>query len=121
MANIDVTELFSDPDFVDPMTVISRVPMVDSLGQNRLTETSVSSFGSIQPLSGDTVNRIPEALRNENVRSFYFKGVIVTSAPGEYPSIIVFRGKRYQVRHVFDWTNWGQGFTKGLCVAEVPS
>lgn len=121
MALVDVTELLSDPDFIDPMQVITRVPSIDSLGQQSLAETVLSTVGSIQPASGNELSRIPEALRVANMSSFWFKGEIIATAPGKYPSILVFKGMRFEVKNVFDWTNWGQGWTEGLCVGEKPA
>lgn len=121
MAEIDVSELLSDPDFVDPIDVVTRTPSVNYLGENVIRESILSTFGSVQPAAGEVVQRLPEALRVENVSSFFFKGLIVTTATGEYSSVLVFKGKRYQVRHVFNYSNWGAGWTEGACVAEVPS
>lgn len=121
MAQIDVTELFTDPDFVDQMSVITRSPSVSTLGENFMKEDTVRSVGSIQPISGDTVNKLPEAMRNENLLSFWFKGDIITTAPCKYSSVLVFRNQRFQVRHVFNWSNWGQGWCEGACIAEVPA
>ena len=121
MAQIDVSDLLSDPDFIDTMSLISRVPSISSYGEQTLADTTLVSVGSIQPVSGATLKKLPEALQNENVRSFWFKGTIVATAPGQYPSVLSFQGNRFQVRHVFDWTNWGAGWTEGACVAEVPA
>ncbi len=121
MAQIDVTELFTDPDFVDAMSLITRHPMVNTKGENFMNEVVLDSVGSVQPASGKTISRLPEALRVADVSSFWFKGEIVTSALNKYPSIIVFKGKRYQVLQVDDWTNWGQGWCEGVCVAEKPA
>ncbi len=116
---LDTTELLTDPDFVDRLQLVTRVPAINSFGENTLTESCIDSVGSVQPASGKVIQRLPEALRLMNLSSFWFKGVIVTSAPGKYSSIIVFRGMRFQVQHVFDWSNWGQGWCEGVCVAEV--
>lgn len=121
MAQVDVTELFTDPDFVDVMSIADRVSFVDSLGQNVLTEKVTTSVGSVQPASGRAIQRLPEALRVANMTSFWFKGLIVASSPGKYTSQLVFKGQRYNVVTVFDWTNFGQGWCEGLCVAEAPA
>lgn len=121
MAQINVTELLSDPDFVDVIQLVTRVPQVNSLGENVLTSSTVNSVGSVQPASGRAVNRLPEAMRVANVSSFWFKGTIVASAPGKYSSVLVFKGTRYQVQTVMDWTNWGEGWCEGTCIAEVPA
>lgn len=121
MAQIDTSELLTDPDFVDAMLLVDRKPSINLLGENILSECLVNSVGSVQPASGRVIQRLPEALRVANVSSFWFKGAIVASAPGKYSSILLFKGNRYQVQLVFDWTNWGAGWTEGTCVAEVPS
>jgi hypothetical protein len=121
MAQIDVSELLHDPDFVDKMTVITRTPIINSKGQNKLTECPFESVGSVQPASGRTISKLPDEFRVANVSSFWFKGKIIASAPGKYSSIIVFRGQRFQVQTVFDWTNFGAGWCEGTCTAEVPA
>lgn len=121
MANVDVTNLLVDPDFVDKICVITRSTRVDSLGQNQVIETPLNTVGSVQPASGKALKRLPEALQLENMSSFWFKGEIIATADGLYPSILVFKGRRFQVKNVFDWSNFGEGYTEGLCVAEKPS
>jgi hypothetical protein len=92
---------------------------VNGLGENVVTEDSVKSYGTVQPASGKTLQRLPDALRVANVSSFWFKGEILPA--GKYPSILVFCGKRYQVQQIFDWNNWGGGWTEGICVVETPT
>jgi cytoplasmic iron level regulating protein YaaA (DUF328/UPF0246 family) len=121
MAEIDVSELLTDPDFVDVMTLVTRFPLTTTLGENIMTEQTFESVGSVQPADYRTLQRIPEALRNENISSFWFKGKIISTEDGKYSSIIVFKGQRYQVLKVADWSNWGQGYCEGICVAEKPS
>lgn len=121
MAQLDVAEILLDPLFVDQMTLINRVSRVNGLGENIVTEQCIDSFGSVQPASGRTVQRLPDEFRVANVASFWFKGEIIASSPGKYSSILVFRGRRYQVQLVFDWMNFGEGWCEGVCVAEVPA
>ncbi len=121
MALIDVSELMTDPDFVDPISVITRVPAINSLGEMSMTETVLQSVGSVQPADWKTVQKLPEGMRVANVASFWFKGKIIATEPGKYSSILVFNGVRYQVQTVADWSNFGEGYCEGTCVAEVPS
>ena len=121
MANVDVTELLSDPDFVDPIQVISRFPEVNALGENTFITSTLDTYGSVQPADFKTVQRLPEALRVVDVSSFFFKGQIVATAPGKYSSVLVFKGRRYNVMTVADYSNWGAGYTEGTCVAVTPS
>ena len=121
MAQIDVTELLSDPDFVDAMQVITRYPSVSTLGEVSFGMSVVNSVGCVQPADYKTVQKLPDSLQVEDVSSFWFKGAIIASAPGKYSSVIVFRGQRYQVQTVADYSNWGEGYSEGTCVVEVPA
>lgn len=104
---------------MDKVTLITRVSRINGLGENVITEQCLDSYGSVQPASGKTMQRLPEALRVANVSSFWFKGEILP--PDMYPSILVFGGRRFQVQSVLDWANWGAGWSEGTCVAEKPS
>lgn len=121
MANVDVSELLSDPDFVDPIQVITRFPRINSYGEQSVSESVIDTYGSVQPANYRTIQKLPEGMRVANVCSFFFKGRIVASEPGKYASVLVFRGERYQVQTVGDWSNFGNGYTEGTCVAEVPA
>lgn len=120
-AQIDVSQLLADPDFVDEICLVQRTPVVDNFGVNTLQEKSTKTIGSVQPASGKVIQRIPESLRVANMSSFWLKGTIVAGPSKQYTSILIFKGQRYQVQTVFDWSNFGEGYTEGVCVAEVPA
>lgn len=116
MALIDITDLLVDPDFVDPLALVHRVPTVNAMGENTLEETSVDTIGSVQPASGATLLRLPDAYRVPNVNSFWIKGEIISDGVDKYPDVIMYKGYAYEVQVVFDWTNWGPGWAEGTCV-----
>ena len=121
MGKIDVSELLADPDFVGPLTLIHRTPTVDQYGNNQLVEVGLQTNGSVQPASGKTLQRLPDALRVADVSSFWLKGKIVADGCNQYPDIIVFQKQRYAVQTVLDWTNWGEGWCEGTCIREKPT
>lgn len=121
MASIDITELLTDPDFVDRLTIINRASTVNDLGENVLTETPFQSVGSVQPADAKTIERLPEALQSGDVRSFWIKGEISSGGKNKYPDIILFHGKRFQVQTAAPWLNWGAGWSHGVCVDERPA
>ena len=121
MALIDVTELFADPDFVDPISIITRTSTVDTYGKNTVAETTVATLGSVQPASGRALSRLPESLRDPDFKSFWIRGSLPSTVGNNYPCILVHRGIRYAVQNVFDWTNWGSGWSEGLCISEAPT
>jgi hypothetical protein len=121
MGQIDVSDIMVDPDIVDPIVIIHRTPDTDQYGENRLKECGVNTFGSVQPVSGKTLQRLPEKFQVANVKSFWVKGMIVSDGSCKYPDIIVSKGVRYAVQMIFDWTNWGSGWTEGTAVQERPA
>jgi hypothetical protein len=124
MALIDLTELMIDPDFVDPIQILKRQASVNAYGENRVTETVVNTLGSVQPASGKTLMRLPEALRVQSVSQFWVKGLIISDGTGGgYPDVIVFKGLRYQVQSILDYFNWpsDHGWCEGVCIRERPA
>lgn len=121
MALIDVSDLLVDPDFMGPISLVHRVPTMNSMGENTLATTTVNTIGCVQPASGSVLQRLPDALRVQNVNSFWIKGEIIADGTNEYPDQIIFQGNTYEVQHVFDWTNWGRGFCEGVCVRSAVS
>lgn len=118
MAQVDVSDLLHDPDFVDEIQLVDRKSSANLLGENVLQEVCIKSVGSVQPASGKAINRLPEALRVANLMSFWFQGVITAAAPGKYTAQLVFKGQRFQVQTVMDWSSWGAGWCEGTCVAQ---
>lgn len=121
MAQLDVSELLLDPEFINTLTLIHRTSTVNSFGENVLVENSVVTIGSVQPANGKQIQRLPEALRLGDVRSFYIKMEILTDGASQYPDIILFQGKRFQVQVAPPWLNYGAGWNEGICIGEKPA
>lgn len=119
MALIDVSSVLLDPDFFDPVILIHRRPTVDLFGQNMLQEIPLNTTGTVQPASGKAIERLPDALRVGDIKSFWIQGTIVSDGRCAYPDIIVFRGSRFAVQMVFDWLNYGNGYSEGVCIREA--
>ena len=121
MGQIDITALFGDPDFVEGIAIIHRKPFIDTYGENKLIETSVATVGVVQPASGKTIARLPDAMKVLSLYSFWVKGEIIADGKCEYPDLIVFQGQRYAVQMIMDWMNWpsGGGWSEGLCIRQA--
>ncbi len=113
--------MMGDPDFVDKLVLVHRESAVSSKGQNILTERKCPTYGSIQPVDGKTLQRLPDDFRVANVMSFWLKGKIVSDGRDKYPDIIIHKNIRYQVQTVNDWSAWGEGWSEGTCVQEKPA
>lgn len=121
MALIDVSDVLLDPDFLDSLQLIHRTATVDNFGKTVLSEAAVSAVGSVQPANQKDIIRLPEAMRTRDVRGFWIKAPILADGASQYPDIIVYAGKRFQVISIEPWLNWGAGWNKGVCVEESPS
>jgi hypothetical protein len=121
MALIDVSDLLLDPDFINNVSLIHRTTVVNSFGKNELTETTFNTFGSVQPAPVKEIQRLPESLRMSDVRKFWIKAEILSDGDSQYPDIILFQGKRFQVINTEPWLNYGAGWNAGLCVWEKVS
>lgn len=121
MALIDVSDLLSDPDFIDPIIVIRRTSTTNSFGENVLFETEIQTFANVQPASTKQIMRLPEDLRMADVRSFYLRLEIVQDGTTDYPDILVFQGKRFEIQTAAPWLNYGSGWNEGVCVGQKPS
>lgn len=121
MALVDVSELLLDPDFVNTVSLIHRAATVSSQGKTQIVETTIETIGSVQPAPTKEIQRLPDALRMSDVRKFWIKAEILADGESQYPDIIVFQGKRFQIVNVETWLNFGLGWNAGLCVWEKPS
>jgi len=121
MGAVDVSDVVSDPDLIDSITIVHREPTISQYGENLLEERGVPTYGSVQPASGKTLERLPDALRVAGVNSFWVRGKIISDGQCQYPDILVFKGARYAVQVVMDWTSWGAGWSEGLCIREKPT
>lgn len=121
MAGIDVSELFLDPDFVDPITIVQRQASVGANGKNIIVETPIKAVASVQSPNSDTLRRLPEAARLNDTKTFFTKTPVFADVSGGYSYVILWQCRRYQVINVFPWDNWGGGWYKVDAMAEAPS
>ena len=122
MALIDVSDLLRDPDFTNVVTLIRRSVTVNGHGENVMTESACYITAVVQGDNTETLDKLPEGARLSDVITVYYRGTLTAERPGGYADIIVWQGKRFQVKEVTeDFLNYGAGFTKALCVLEAVS
>jgi hypothetical protein len=120
MALIDVSELLTDPDFTNTVTLIRRASTVNTYGENVMTETQSTITAVVQGFNAESLERVPEGARLSDLIDVYYKGALHAESPGGYADVIVWGGKRYQVFEVVeDFMNFGAGFTKAVCKLEA--
>jgi len=114
MADINISELLSDPDFLDTVTLITRGTTLVK-GRNVLSDTPVPNVSMvIQPASGSDLKKLPEGVRGSETISVWYRGELSSLRQNGYSDIIVWNTKRYEVMHVEPFGNWGNGYYKGI-------
>lgn len=115
MALLDVSEILSDPLFVDDIAVIRSSRTTNQQGITVDTPGMYYAYGSVQPTPGRDLEQFAEAERAgvfiTVTTTFQLFPLTATTAPDQ----VVWRGKNYRVKHVPDWTNYGQGFVTAIC------
>ena len=117
MALIDVSELLTDPDFVDPITAVRRTQTVGNDGIAVFTNATLPvTLASVQPGGKDALYRFPDlANPDEWIRVYCDVRLVAHSeAEGIYGDMLTWKGGRYQVQTSDDWSNFGAGYTKAL-------
>jgi hypothetical protein len=114
MPIIDVSELLSDPDFVQDFTVIRYTR---SMVNGRVVDTSGSfpAVGSIQPSSGATLRLLPEAERLGSFITVVTQTKLQPLTTTNAPDVVQWHGNNFRVRTVNDWSDYGQGFYSAVC------
>ena len=122
MALIDVSDLLRDPDFTNVVTLIRRSVSINGFGENVMSETSCPIVASVQGLNAEDIVKLPEGARLSDVITVFYRGDLQPESKGGYSDIIVWQGRRYQVKTIDEnFINFGAGFTRAICVMEEVS
>lgn len=116
MALLDVTaDVLYDPMFMDDITVIRSVRSVNAQGLTVDTPGMYFSSGCVQPTPGRDLEQLPDAERTgvfvTIVTPMQLFPLTATTAPDQ----VIWNTKYYRVKHVADWSNFGQGFVSAIC------
>lgn len=119
MALIDTSDLLLDPDFADSATLITRASSVNSYGEHVMVETQSTITVVVQGANTEVIDRMPEGARLSDIITVHYRGKLNAESVNGYADVIVWQGKRYQVKEVEeDFMNYGAGFTKANCILE---
>lgn len=123
MPAIDVTGvLFSLGIANQLITVIRREENVDNHGRSKITTTTLTGRGAIQPLGDNSLLRDECFATQKSGISVWstlrIRGLTKDPANGKIyqPDLILFNGNYYEVRSPDDWTPFGAGYVKADCI-----
>jgi hypothetical protein len=120
MADLDVSELMSDPDFCDTVQLIRRTSDTNDQGRNVLIEADPLSVSMVvQGLQAIDFKRYPDLVNFDGARAFWYSGTLLAESESQYSDIVVFNGLRYQIHKIDeDFRNYGNGFVKAFGALE---
>jgi hypothetical protein len=117
MANIDVTDLLDDADFIDYFYVTRNQVAVDSHGRAQLGSSNRPKiWGVVQPASGRTMQLMTDYINVAGSIEIWTRFRLESATDTTQSDIVEWKGKLYRVAPmVHDFSNWGQGYVHVVC------
>ena len=114
MADLDVTELLVDPDFVEMVTVTRRDEVVSAVtGRGTLVSTVFPNIVAFLITTDDDANvRKDDAQSTSRVINVVTEFRLRAAGAGIQPDVITYDGANYTVKALKPHTRWGAGFLK---------
>ncbi|MGA3827389.1 hypothetical protein [Pseudomonas chlororaphis] len=116
MAQLDVSEILLDPDFMDLGLICTRaMQTVGEDGRAITTDTDITFAGVVTSDKGDILERLAGAERKKGSITIHtiFK---LTAGEGDTTAdIVTWQGKRYTVSNINDYKHFGRGFVCATC------
>jgi hypothetical protein len=115
MPDVDVTDLLTDPDFVEQVTVRRITQTVSSGGiaqqsESDFTITAVVTIGSMLAST-----RSQDYALAKNMITVHSKSRLLGPTATMQADIVVWKGNNYVVKRPYDWSHYGPGFTAAEC------
>jgi len=118
MPDLDVSEILSDPDFADTVTIIRRDEHVDNNGRSQTLERKYPGTVAVVTMAA------PNDLNRLDVGQIFGAAIKVTttfrmrgSAEGFQPDQIVWDGGVYTVKALDKYHRFGAGFTSAVAIS----
>jgi len=116
MALIDVSELMTDPDFTNTISLTRRTQTISDYGEITLTGTSTNMTAIVQAGNGETLARNPDYSVMTDWITIYAKFDFRADGNGYFADLVTWGGHDFQVKSVTDFMNWGEGYTRADCL-----
>src|ERR1700757_3909020 len=127
MAELDVSELMNDPDFVSTFYVTRTQQVVDAHGRAQDgTASRQKLIGVVLPISARTMNIMQDSINVNGAIEIYTKYRLEGPSQTTKPDTVEWQGNTYLVANVQPYTAFGAGHVHAVCqlrdlVAPSPS
>lgn len=116
MALLDVTDILSDPDFMDTGLFCERT--VQTIGNNGLAvnATRLIKFSAVVTSDqGDILQRVVQGERIAGSITIHSRFRLIDGKVGFTADVIRWQGRRFTVNSVNDYSHFGRGFVCANC------
>jgi galactose-6-phosphate isomerase len=127
MAELDVSELMTDPDFVSSFTVIRAGQTIDEHGRAQVAAQAPKKIlGAVFPISARTMNMMPDYVNVNGSIEIYTKFRLEGPSTTTQADTVIWQGNTYLVANVQSYSHFGAGHIRAVCqlkdlLANAPS
>lgn len=118
MPFIDVTDVLTDPDFADTITVKRRVETINGYGEAVRDVTTIGGVSAVVTAgSQKPLERNADGQVQPNTITVHTMFRLLDARVGQQPDIVIYNAQEFTVKKVFDWSRYGGGFIAAECEA----
>ena len=113
---LDVDDVLLDPDFCEPLAILRPDLTLSQHGRNAIAEYQVTPppIGVVIP-GAKGFNRTDVAeITGAMVTVWVYGFTFLPPNSASHPDVLLWRGTRYVLQQVNDWSRYGRGFNVGL-------
>lgn len=115
MADIDVSDVLSNPDFVDSFSYIRNALSVSN-GLGSVTPSlPQTGYGCIYSANGDMLKRTPPGEYNDDTVTIVTSTKLISGENGDTADLVQWNGSMWTVMHVNNYSQYGRGFYEATC------
>ncbi len=115
MAFLDVTDVVLDPDFMDSIVYERNTVTVGSNGLATQTTATGTFLGVVTSNTGDILERLADSERIKGSITIHSMFTLNDGSTGTTADIVLWKGRRYTVSNVNDYSHFGRGFVAATC------
>lgn len=115
MAQLDVSEVLSDPDLIEPtgLVRVRRTQTISAQGLATNAEASTAFSGVVTAGKGDSLRRTDAGNNAQGNITVTTTTDLRAELPGQDADIVVWQGRRYVVESIADYRNFG--YVQAFC------
>jgi galactose-6-phosphate isomerase len=111
-----VTDVLSDPNFIDSFSVMRNVQAITSGGMAVDTPTIIANvYGVVMPVDNSVIDKFPQGEIEHGDIVIYTRYRLTDGYGTSDFDIITWNGETYQVKSVNDWSRYGPGYIEAVC------